>query len=46
MTAVEVSVRLVFTWAGPVELDDAGLLRFPRLPSVPAIYRLELVVAF
>ncbi|MCW2900635.1 MAG: hypothetical protein JWO67_2900 [Streptosporangiaceae bacterium] len=39
---INVAVRLTFASAGAVELDDVGLLRFPRLPDAPAIYRLEL----
>lgn len=41
MTAIDLTVRLAFADAGPVELAADGLLRFPVLRSTPGVYRLE-----
>lgn len=37
------AVSVAFEWlrAGPITLDDAGLPKFPPLPSVPGLYRYD-----
>ncbi|MBN9113666.1 MAG: hypothetical protein J0I34_33445 [Pseudonocardia sp.] len=42
---IDIAVRLAFVEAGPVVLDDAGDLVFPRLLDGPGVYRLELRAA-